>query len=89
MYENLPWEYPIKSLKTLCKKCHEAIHKITKVPVYFDSSLEAIFGFKLNCTRCNGIGYLEEYNHVKNGVCFECGGSGGIFIQEKQPGYLR
>jgi rubrerythrin len=28
------------------------------------------------CPRCNGRGYLREFWHIANGVCFRCGGSG-------------
>ena len=28
------------------------------------------------CGRCNGVGRLNAYGHVMNGVCFGCGGSG-------------
>lgn len=28
------------------------------------------------CTKCGGKGYLEQYAHVENGVCFKCGGHG-------------
>ena len=27
------------------------------------------------CPKCNGIGYLECFSHVANGVCFGCNGS--------------
>lgn len=29
------------------------------------------------CGRCGGTGYLLGFQHVDNGRCFECGGSGG------------
>lgn len=29
----LPWEYPDESLITLCKNCHEYVHKTTKIPI--------------------------------------------------------
>jgi len=30
-----PWDYNQLQLITLCKKCHEAGHKIYKIPVFF------------------------------------------------------
>lgn len=28
------------------------------------------------CMRCCGAGGFNKYKHIKNGVCFACGGSG-------------
>lgn len=28
------------------------------------------------CTRCNGNGYLLQYAHWENGICFKCNGTG-------------
>lgn len=28
------------------------------------------------CNKCPGTGYLEQYAHVENGLCFRCNGSG-------------
>lgn len=28
------------------------------------------------CSRCNGTGRIACYNHVAQGVCFKCGGTG-------------
>jgi len=30
------------------------------------------------CGRCCGNGYIKEYSHVYNGVCFKCAGLGKI-----------
>ena len=35
------------------------------------------------CPRCNGKGKIEKYNHVENGICFECSGSGRVTEEEK------
>lgn len=37
---------------------------------------------KIKCDNCNGTGYIPHYNHVENGICFKCMGSG--FVIEKQ-----
>jgi len=38
----------------------------------------------MDCLRCGGEGKLVQYNHVLNGICFRCWGSGyePISIQE-------
>ena len=33
------------------------------------------------CTRCNGKGYLGQYLHRQEGVCYECGGSGKVEVE--------
>lgn len=30
------------------------------------------------CNRCNGSGYLRQFNHVEGGVCFKCRGAGTV-----------
>lgn len=32
----------------------------------------------ITCPFCNGTGHLPHFNHVQNGVCFACGGSGEL-----------
>lgn len=29
-----------------------------------------------NCNKCKGSGVVEKYNHVADGICFKCHGSG-------------
>lgn len=67
-----PWEYPKKSLQSLCWDCHEKLHENTYIP-HLDKDGKEIGKFK-NCQRCYGAGYLPEYFYHKNGICFECNG---------------
>ena len=30
------------------------------------------------CNRCKGEGYITEFKHIQNGICFACNGSGCI-----------
>lgn len=30
----------------------------------------------MNCTRCNGLGYIGKYAHIMDGRCFHCLGTG-------------
>lgn len=45
---------------------------------------EVIYQMELNnlttsdCGRCGGSGYLPQYQHVQNGVCFACGGTSSL-----------
>ncbi|MBL6950695.1 MAG: hypothetical protein ISR57_08645 [Bacteroidales bacterium] len=69
----LPWEYPDDALKTLCWICHNKLHDYGKVN-WLDEEGN-IKGELTPCDRCCGAGYLPEYKHVQNGVCFKCGGA--------------
>lgn len=31
------------------------------------------------CSRCRGSGRISRYNHIENGVCFACNGTGYVF----------
>ena len=31
-----------------------------------------------NCPKCLGSGVLSEYDYYKNGICFQCMGTGSI-----------
>jgi hypothetical protein len=72
----LPWDYPDESLQTLCASCHSLFHLSNKVP--YKDKLGNIVANMNMCERCNGRGHFPEYKHVKNGICFECGGPGYI-----------
>ena len=69
------WEYDDCDLVTLCQDCHSKVHSFLPVQTY------AFVNGKLNvmnytpCRRCNGTGYLPEFNYVKNGICFRCRGA--------------
>ena len=76
VWNKLPWEYQIDALITLCDECHEKEH-IKQPVVYADGSLRQIKHLE-SCYRCNGKGHIKEYKHVQNGICFACGGLGGI-----------
>jgi hypothetical protein len=68
----LPWEYNNEDLVTFCNHCHTDFHKNNTVYVYSEDELTKL-DYEI-CNRCNGYGYLPEYRHVQNGVCFQCMG---------------
>ena len=72
-----PWEYPDDALVTLCEDCHKKRHQESTIPVY-NSNLVRIDDLS-PCTKCGGSGYLPQYRHIKNGICFQCGGEGVAF----------
>ena len=37
---------------------------------------------KIKCPKCGGTGYIPAYNHVEEGICFLCDGSGWISESE-------
>ena len=71
----LPWEYTSDSLYTLCQHCHHLFHEAFKPLVYTRDENDRLLRMELTpCYRCNGVGRLPEYSHVKHGVCFRCNG---------------
>jgi hypothetical protein len=74
--KQLPWTIDNKGLVTLCNMCHVETHKKNKIPIYEINNNQFIEINKTNhhCYRCGGIGYLPQFNHVENGICFKCHG---------------
>lgn len=71
-----PWDYSNEALITLCEKCHGKRHQTSTTPVYDENN--GIMSRLVQCDRCDGSGYLPQYNHVQHGVCFKCGGEGVV-----------
>lgn len=72
----LAWEYDNSNLITLCENCHEEEHIQQEIPLY-DENLNLISHIE-TCDRCNGLGYIKQYNYYHNGICFKCEGKGVI-----------
>ena len=72
--DKLPWDYPNESLKTLCQNCHQDLHNKTEIPVYFDEKMEEKIELT-KCKRCNGSGFLSQYDYYLNGICLRCNGN--------------
>ncbi|MDI9366388.1 MAG: hypothetical protein QM541_15955 [Flavobacterium sp.] len=70
----VPWDYPEKSLITLCKYCHEDLHQTVAIRVCSSNYLPLEQRIFIACTRCNGTGYIHQYKHVEAGICFACNG---------------
>jgi len=74
--DKLPWDIDVYYLHTLCYKCHELRHKKEKIPVFEkvgEEWLEVKQNFSV-CNRCNGSGYLPQFNYHLGGICFKCNG---------------
>ena len=39
---------------------------------------------KVDCTKCNGKGTLQEYINIHSGTCFRCNGKGYHLLTEKE-----
>lgn len=35
---------------------------------------------KYTCPKCSGTGVVQRFGHVKNGICFDCDGTGQISV---------
>lgn len=75
IHKRLPWKYEDDAFITYCAKCHQEFHDYNNVKVY--SEIGGILK-EINytpCKRCNGSGFLSQYLHVQNGICFRCKGA--------------
>lgn len=78
------WEYDDDCFQVLCRECHEHIHDIEDIHV-FDSEEDKNNNSPNQhlcpeiCCRCEGLGYIEAFRHVQNGICFQCWGEGFSF----------
>ena len=41
------------------------------------------------CPRCTGHGIIQKYNHIEGGRCFQCEGSGKIFVDDNTIDIIR
>lgn len=77
----LPWDYPDSALEALCRDCHRLAHEKDDISIYDSvSAMESHAPYeKLQpCGKCNGTGFLPEYEYYKSGICFSCNGKGGL-----------
>lgn len=73
--DRLPWEYEDNELITYCPDCHKKWHEENKVKYYVrDENGNLKEEAQQTCYKCNGTGYIPEYNYYENGICFKCGG---------------
>lgn len=72
--DKMPWQYENDSLTTLCNYCHQKTHEEEIIP-YYSRYGNLICDMEI-CDRCNGSGFLSEFNYVQNGICFKCWGEG-------------
>ena len=76
--DKAPWEYEDDALITLCEDCHQKAHH-SHIPIYREiDSNRILYTNTSTCDRCNGTGYLPQYRHVENGICFKCWGEGVV-----------
>ena len=76
IYGRKAWEYDDDCLVSLCQNCHSKVHEFLPVQVYDENDDGSLEVMNLTpCYRCNGSGYLPEYSHVENGICFRCRGA--------------
>ena len=73
----MPWDYPASALVALCRECHRVRHGLGRAPIRTASG--QTIANPPTCRRCGGAGYLLQFQHVADGVCFRCWGSGYDF----------
>ncbi|WP_316787090.1 hypothetical protein [Pedobacter frigiditerrae] len=75
--DKFPWEINNSALETLCSECHTKVHSNQTIPLMTENltkTLTVIRRIELVCSRCGGHGYIPQYNHVLDGICFKCRG---------------
>jgi 5-methylcytosine-specific restriction endonuclease McrA len=72
----LPWEIDDTALVSLCKSCHFNLHERESIYVYekVGTQLKLANYPNTKCWKCYGTGYLRQFTHVENGICFACFG---------------
>lgn len=75
--DKLPWEIDDLALLSLCKRCHVKRHENDNIYTYKElgSKLVLAKNHFYNCPRCNGSGFLSQFKHVEDGICFLCFGN--------------
>jgi hypothetical protein len=74
IFQHEPWAYYDNALITLCQSCHKMVHDTLPSIVYAQNG-RVLKPMKFTpCKRCDGYGYLSEYRHIQNGICFRCNG---------------
>lgn len=77
-----PWDYDDSALITLCADCHQKRHSSSvPVPLYNHDKSSILKTNIPICDRCNGSGYLPEYDYHLDGICFKCWGE-GVLLNE-------
>lgn len=76
---SIPWDYDSHTLITLCEECHYSLHKNKDVPIIDEHNIDISSSLR-TCDRCNGIGFLSQYKHIENGICFKCRGTKKMFV---------
>ncbi len=70
----LPWDYPDNALETMCDKCHFEKIKQNKIEIR-DENMNLVKKINI-CYKCNGTGFIEKYDYINSGKCFDCKGNG-------------
>ena len=69
------WEYGSDNFVTLCQYCHSKVHEYLPVQVYVEQEGNLKVMNYTPCIRCNGTGFLPEYEYRDNGICYRCMGA--------------
>ena len=73
---NMAWQYENEALVTLCYDCHKKVHENQKIEIKAPDFNPARSRYARNCDKCEGTGYLPEFSHIDNGICYPCTGRG-------------
>lgn len=82
----MPWEIDSLGLVSLCRGCHNKRHEKEIIKVYKNvgDKLFLTDEYADFCFRCYNTGYIPQYGHVENGICFLCRGENSKTIFSKR-----
>lgn len=72
------WDQPDEDYVALCNICHIIVHETIDIPFFDINGVD--YRLRRICSKCHGIGILNEFRHVENGRCFKCDGRGFVKI---------
>lgn len=76
-FNKLPWQYLDNEMMVLCVDCHMRLHASEVIYTYKDES-RSFRRLTPPCPKCEH-GYIHEFRHRDNGICYECWGEGISF----------
>jgi hypothetical protein len=77
-YDKLPWQYSKLDLQILCSDCHKEVH-LREIIYTYENETKMFRKIVPSCLKCLGEGYIADYRHRDNGICYACGGAGILF----------
>lgn len=70
------WAQRDEEYVSLCNICHAIFHESCDIPFYDSNGVD--YHILINCSRCNGQGYIARFAHIDVEICYKCNGAGYV-----------